>query len=153
MTCCTVNIQPSKRVSDQTAYTGPTRQHRARSYRSGILSICPERSRSWTVVGTDHTDHLSEVWSVDLYDLYDVFPVQFIISIYIMNCSGNTSYTWSVRSVMICMIYSQYSSWSRSARQGRYTPDVHDLDNLSEAWTTPTSRQDSTHIRETVEKR
>ena len=39
--------------------TAPTRQHDELQYikRADHDSICPERSRSWTVVGKDHTDH------------------------------------------------------------------------------------------------
>ena len=43
---------------DHSDRTAPTRQHELDHTDQG--SICPERSRSWTV-GIDDTDHVSEV--------------------------------------------------------------------------------------------
>ena len=59
---CTVQIQPRKRVVDDTDhYMAPARQHELDRTRTDQWSICPERCRSWTVVGTDD---LSDVWFI-----------------------------------------------------------------------------------------
>ena len=57
---------------DHAGYTAPTRQHELyhtdhtdHTNHTDQEYIClPGRSRSCTVVGTDHTDHLSEVWTL-----------------------------------------------------------------------------------------
>ena len=50
-----VQIQPRKRALDHAGYTAPTWQYEL--HHTDQESICPGRSRSWTVVGIDYTDH------------------------------------------------------------------------------------------------
>ena len=57
-----------KHVRDDAAdHTAPIRNHDELDHTDqDYLSAVPGRSRSWTVVGrdhTDHTDHLSQVWN------------------------------------------------------------------------------------------
>ena len=53
--CCVVHIQPRKHVLDRAEYTAPSQQHELDcTDHTDQESLCPEISRSWTVVGTDH---------------------------------------------------------------------------------------------------